>query len=660
MSRRRPARDVLLALAVALVLAAIGLVVSVSRAPGGEIKFRARVTTAVDQRGCLTCHNDLEYEPEVSSRPWREFLVDEVTLASSTHGSVDCAECHLTFATGQRIKAPAVQELCGRCHHQERVLQQASAHAEPRVATCLDCHSPGGTGHDIPPVLSESSPAFPGNVAETCGGCHADEQLMERYGLKTDIHDVYLDSPHGKVMKLVGSDVDGLYPATCTSCHGSHDVMDTDDPASPVSSTGSLAAVCASCHPGANEEFASTLALHEEFASKELSQIAFYGERFFFVLTAGVVGLGLLMVGLEGVGWLTGRAHGGHGRGSRDSDDDDRDDGDIHGSGGGDNPRGGNPKGDPDGHSPGGSNPGDNPASKPGDCPEETANDPHAATATLSPHETQTAQADAVPRARLERAPSLARRSPLPEEIVRFDVSQRLQHFVLMSSFLVLAFTGLPQKFPDWEVSQWLIGVWGGLDAARTIHRFAGLVMITDCLYHLGYVVYGTAVLKKPVPIWMIPTPKDLMDLFQDLQCWFGLSSEKPQFGRFSYREKFDYWAIFWGMPVMAISGLVLMFPVLVSNVLPGDAVSVALVAHGDEAILAILWIFIVHMFFVHLNPRFFPLNRAIFTGRMSREAYADEHALELAKIEARLDGGSQVRGADRAANQVRGRATGG
>ncbi len=624
MSRPKLARNLLLVVAVALTLAAIGLVVSLSRAPGGEVTFRARATTAVDEHGCLTCHNDPEYEPEASSRPWREFRIDEATLASSTHGSVDCADCHLEFATGRSIKPPAIQQLCGRCHDQERTLQAASAHADPRAATCLNCHSPEVTGHDIPPVLSESSPAFPGNVAETCGGCHADEELMARYGLEADIHDKYLDSPHGKVMKLVGSDVDGLYAATCTSCHGSHDVMDTDDPASPVASTASLAAVCASCHPGANEEFASTLALHEEFASEELSQLAHYGERFFFVLTAGVVGLGLLMVSLEGFGWLTGRHKGGRGPGGR-------------GPGAGNGP-GGNP----------------------GDSHEHNPDGPRTATATLSTPEARAAQPYPASEALPESPPSAAGRSALPEEILRFDINQRVQHFVLLASFLVLAFTGLPQKFPDWEASQWLINVWGGLDAARTIHRFAGLVMIVDCLYHLGYIVYSTTAQKKPVPIWMIPTPKDVLDFFQDLQCWFGLSSKKPQFGRFSYREKFDYWAIFWGMPVMAISGLALMFPVLVSNVLPGDAVSVALVAHSDEAILAILWIFIVHMFFVHLNPRFFPLNRAIFTGKMSREAYAEEHALELATIEGRSDGGSPVRGAEGSARQVRGRATGG
>jgi cytochrome b subunit of formate dehydrogenase len=176
----------------------------------------------------------------------------------------------------------------------------------------------------------------------------------------------------------------------------------------------------------------------------------------------------------------------------------------------------------------------------------------------------------------------------------------------------------------------------------------------------LGYVIYSTAALKKPIPIWMIPTPKDVVDFFQDLQCWFGLSSQKPRFGRFSYREKFDYWAIFWGVPVMAISGLVLMFPVLVLKVLPGDALSMAMVAHSDEAALAMLWIFVVHFFFVHLNPRFFPLNRVIFTGRMSREDYAEEHALEMASMEGKPDGGDQVRGAAGAASRAHRKATGG
>ncbi len=309
MSGWKLAKSVLVLLVVAIVLAGIGLLVDVSRAPGGEVRVRAAI--AIDTKGCLNCHTDLDYQPETSSRPWEEFRLDEEMLASSTHGAIDCTRCHLTFATGQRITEPAVQELCGRCHINELDLQKASVHADPRVATCLDCHSPGGSGHDIPPILSVESPAFPRNADETCGDCHADENLMARYGLETDIHELYLDSPHGTVLQLAGSGVDGPYPATCTSCHGSHDVMKVDDPASPVSTSASLAGLCAECHPGATENFASTLSLHSEFASEELSPIAYYGERFFLILTAGVVGLGMLMVSMEGLGWLTGRAHGG-------------------------------------------------------------------------------------------------------------------------------------------------------------------------------------------------------------------------------------------------------------------------------------------------------------------------------------------------------------
>jgi cytochrome b subunit of formate dehydrogenase len=600
------AKNLLLLLAVALVMAGIGLLVSISRVPGGGLRVGA--TTALDRHGCLTCHGDPQYEPETGSRPWRELHVDEAELASSTHGSIECTRCHFTFDTGQRIEERAVLELCGRCHSRELSLQQVSTHSDPEVATCLDCHSPGGSGHDIPAILNPDSPAFPRNTAETCGGCHADERFIARYELKTDVRTMYLDSPHGKVLQLTGADVAGLYPATCTTCHGSHDVMETDDPESPVSSIASLASVCATCHPGANESFAGTLAIHAEFASEELSPAAFYGERFFLLLTAGVVGIGILIVGLESFAWLTGRANGVHGGGA--------------GSGPAPQDRGQNNP-----HNPG-DNPGDNPGHNPGDH--------HASTVTASPARDSTASDR---RAYAPLVHSAAGLRPEPsrvpaEEIVRFDIHQRLQHFVMMAAVLVLVFTGLPQKFPDWGTSQWLIGVWGGLDSARYIHRFAGLLLITNSLYHLGYVAFSTVVLRKPLPIAMIPTPRDVADFFQDLQYWFGRSSVRPRFGRFSYREKFDYWAIFWGMPVLAASGLVLMFPVLVSKFLPGDAVSVALVAHSDEAILAVLWIFIVHFFFVHLNPRFFPLNRAMFTGKMTRRLYAEEHPLELAALD--------------------------
>jgi len=218
------------------------------------------------------------------------------------------------------------------------------------------------------------------------------------------------------------------------------------------------------------------------------------------------------------------------------------------------------------------------------------------------------------------------------EYVVRFDIHQRLQHILMMSSFLVLAFTGLPLKFSDSAVSQWWIGLWGGVESTRFAHRIAAFVMVGDCLYHILYLAYTTAVLKRPFPFQMLPSPLDLRSLLQDIRFYVGLTKTRAQYARFNYREKFDYWAIFWGMPVMAGSGFILMYPVLASQYLPNWAIPTALVAHSDEAVLAVGWIFVVHIFFAHLAPSVFPMNKSIFTGKVPRQRYMEEHSLEFAQ----------------------------
>jgi len=215
------------------------------------------------------------------------------------------------------------------------------------------------------------------------------------------------------------------------------------------------------------------------------------------------------------------------------------------------------------------------------------------------------------------------------DRITRFDIHQILQHAGLMVSFIVLVVTGLPLKFHESVVTQWWVGVWGGIDTVRSAHHFAAWVIVFVCLYHLFYILYSTLVLKKPFPGKMVPSPRDFVLLFEEMRYFLGLKKERPQYDRFNWREKFDYWAIFWGMPVMAGSGFVLMYPVLVTKILPGWVVPTALVAHSDEAMLALTWIFLVHIFFNHFAPGIFPLNTSIFTGRVSKERYQREHPLE-------------------------------
>jgi len=219
--------------------------------------------------------------------------------------------------------------------------------------------------------------------------------------------------------------------------------------------------------------------------------------------------------------------------------------------------------------------------------------------------------------------------------VVRFDEHQRLQHALMMSTFIILALTGLPQKFSDLTVSRWWVDALGGLQVVRAIHRTAGLIMLSDCLYHLTYLVYRIGVQGQRGPLGMLPGPKDVRDVAQTICYFLGLVPEKPKFDRFSYLEKFDYWAVFWGIVMIGGSGLVLLFPLMAIRELPGQAIPLAITIHSDEAILAVGWILIVHMFNVHLAPRVFPFNPAIFTGKLTVHRCAEDHPLEWERISA-------------------------
>jgi cytochrome b subunit of formate dehydrogenase len=195
--------------------------------------------------------------------------------------------------------------------------------------------------------------------------------------------------------------------------------------------------------------------------------------------------------------------------------------------------------------------------------------------------------------------------------------------------------TGLPQKFSDLGPSQWWVATLGGLQTVRDIHHIAGVIMLSDGVYHVGYLGYRIGIQRRLECFKMLPTFQDVRDGGQMVLYFLGLAKQKPRFGRFSYLEKFDYWAVFWGIVVIGGSGLVLMFAVPVSSVLPGQAVTVARTLHSDEAMLAVGWILVVHMFNVHLAPWVFPFNPAIFTGKMSESRYVEDHPLEWARLEA-------------------------
>lgn len=225
---------------------------------------------------------------------------------------------------------------------------------------------------------------------------------------------------------------------------------------------------------------------------------------------------------------------------------------------------------------------------------------------------------------------------PRDREVLRFSPHQRAQHFLMMTAVIILVLTGMPQKFFEWPISQWMINIWGGLDRARTVHHVAGILMFIAAGYHLLYLLYTILVLKRPVPVWMFPNLKDFKDFFQTVAFYFGVSSEKPRYGRYSYLEKFDYWAVFWGVPIMGVTGLLLMYPLLATRHLPGVVIPVATIMHSDEAVLASGWLLTVHFYNAHLAPNVFPFNKSIFTGRIPEHLYAEEHAIEYEEMMAR------------------------
>jgi len=217
----------------------------------------------------------------------------------------------------------------------------------------------------------------------------------------------------------------------------------------------------------------------------------------------------------------------------------------------------------------------------------------------------------------------------------RLTLAQRAQHGALLGSFVLLALTGLPMRFPE---VRWLAAVYavvGGLPVARAIHRTAAVIMIADGLAHLVYI--GVLLARagfRPGRAWpMLPAWKDLRDVLDTSLYYLGLRRTLPAYDRFNFREKFDYFAVFWGLPVMMLSGLVLWFPVFFGNRLPDLAIGMAYIAHSDEAILAISAIVVWHMYNVHVSPGQFHRFRTWLDGRITREELLVAHPLEYERL---------------------------
>lgn len=213
------------------------------------------------------------------------------------------------------------------------------------------------------------------------------------------------------------------------------------------------------------------------------------------------------------------------------------------------------------------------------------------------------------------------RRSP-EREFVRFTRLQRALHAGMIISFLSLSVTGLSLKFSytPWAVT--LSHLLGGFQTAGYIHRTAALLMFTVFTTHLvdlcrlkrrEYKSWSALLLG---PDTMLFTAQDVKQFVATMK-WFIGAGERPRYGRWTYWEKFDYFAVFWGVFVIGFTGLTLWFPVFFTRFLPGWFLNVATIIHSDEALLATGFIFTVHFFNTHLRPEKFPMDTTVFTGHV-------------------------------------------
>lgn len=234
---------------------------------------------------------------------------------------------------------------------------------------------------------------------------------------------------------------------------------------------------------------------------------------------------------------------------------------------------------------------------------------------------------------------------PTPTHLRRFDAFDRTLHAFLMLSFLGLAGTGLPLLFSDQPWARALTRLLGSFEVAGWIHRVCAVLLITVFSIHLGRI--GRRLLRRDYsvlwgPTSMVPQPRDLTDFLAHIR-WFVGQGPRPRFDRFTYWEKFDYWAVFWGMGIIGASGLLLWFPELFGRFLPGWLFNIAMLVHGEEALLAVGFIFTMHFFNGHLRPEKFPMDPVIFTGRVPLDEMRLERPDELARLE-RTGGLDRVR----------------
>ncbi len=622
--------------------------------------------SAQAEDGCLTCHRDPKLLQRVA-RPGRDLVLDPAALAKSVHADLGCTDCHTQLADADASKPHAAKlgpPSCKSCHDKPAEVYAGSVHGRAAakgdrdVAQCGDCHG----AHDIVKVKDPRSRVAKLQLPFTCAKCHKNTELAKQHGIKApEAAKQYMESIHGRGLLQMGL----IVAPSCTDCHGAHEIQPAKDPRSPVSHAR-VPSTCGKCHVGVDRIYEKSihgqllarkdsrgpvcvdchtahqinstrggqfrLASDERCGRCHMDRLERYRETYHG--KAAALGQGKVAACYD--------CHGHH---------------DVL--------------------------PVANPASR------LHANHKLETCRQCHPKATEKftgymAHADHTDRkgypglywayvlmtalllgvfaffglhtvlwlvrsiALWLRDPKAFReakakvRSQSGRMYVRFRPIDRFTHFLVILSFLLLVLTGMPLKFYYTAWARWMFDWMGGADVAAALHRLgavitliyfgvhllslAGSIMRNRFQYRdergkfrlrrfLGF-VFGP---DSPMPNW-----QDVKDFIAH-QKWFFGRGPRPQFDRWTYWEKFDYLAVFWGVAMIGLSGLIMWFPTFFTRALPGWVINAALIVHSDEALLAAGFIFTFHFFNVHFRIEKFPMDSVIFSGRISEEEMLHE-----------------------------------
>ena len=601
---------------------------------------------------CLACHSDTSLSHEENGKPV-SLHVDPQAFKDSIHGSMfTCVDCH-TDVKSAAHETPPQKITCATCHADQQAAYERSFHAKAvqggnsHAATCVDCH---GSPHELLPAADPKSRVHHTNIPTTCGACHSQKLVMEDGGQSAQMVASYEQSVHGHAVAN-GSEK----AAVCTDCHGTHEILDAKDSKSPIFKFN-VPQTCGQCHNQISKEFQQSI--HGTAIAQGnwqapvctdchgIHSIKSHNDPNSPVSAQNVAqatcarcheGVRLAQeFGVQGRRATTYLASY-HGLASRLGSQVVANCASCHGT-----------------HS-----------IFPSSDPRSTINARNLARTCGQCHPGVTEKftsakvhvdaplsadvgSKAVRWIRLFylsmifaviggmllhnfiiwRAKVIARRKGQNNFVSRMPLRFRLQHAVLLTSFIVLVLTGFALKFPDsWYASMLSLGE----HMRGLLHRIAAVVLIGVSIYH----IFDVAITKPGRRLLrdLLPTLDDARSAWQNVAYYLGLTSHKPEFPRFNYAEKAEYWALVWGMFVMAGTGIMLWAKVFVGNHMARWWLDVATAIHLYEAILATLAIIVWHFYQVFFDPDVYPMNWAWWDGKMTAHHYREEHGLDRATL---------------------------